>query len=315
MPHGRRSLNRLAGLAAPLAVGALIAAPASGHVGERAHNRAVAIRTATAQLRHTPRPARARRLRTEPAGDGHLLAAPPETLVSRALVDRHAVYVVPAAFSRVEAFYVHHVPAHARAIGSGKAGGEHVPRNVNMTWAWPRSRALVTRQTQLDLVALGPHRTGVRIDAQVVWRVLRPAGERVPAGVRAISITRAQPGHTPDLSKTVTGPNRVHAIVVMIDRLPIVQPSYVACPVMLAGTPIVTFTFRASGTGAALAAASEAADVTEPTTVCDALSFSTGAQVWPSLLRGARFLHRVDRMLHAHFATRPGHTLTIASGR
>jgi len=145
--------------------------------------------------------------------------------------------------------------------------------------------------------------------------VPRPAAERVPAGVGAISITRAPPGHLPDMSRTVTKRTSVDAIVAMVDRLPIVQPGFVACPVILPGTPVVTFAFRAGRSGPALATASEPADVTEPTTVCDALSFSTGAHVWPSLLHGARFLHRVDRMLHAHFATRPGDPLTIAGGR
>jgi hypothetical protein len=73
--------------------------------------------------------------------------------------------------------------------------------------------------------------------------------------------------------------------------------------VLLAGTPVVTFTFAAGPHTPALAIATEPADVTEPTTACDALTFAVGDHAWPSLLRGARFLHRVDRLLHVHFAS------------
>jgi hypothetical protein len=275
---------------------------AAAHDGS---NRSVAIRAASDLLRDTPRPADARRVTTEPRGDGHLLARAPRAAATRTLIDRHAIYVVRAPLRQVERFYAHHRPARARQIASGRSGGPGVPRNLNLTWAWPGDRALVSRQTVLDLVAIGRHRTGVRIDAEVVWRVPRPAGERVPSGVRAIAITRARPGQLPNLSRTVTNQAQVHAIITMIDRLPIVQPGFIACPVLLAGTPIVTFSFRSSRLGAALATASEPADVTEPTTACDALTFATATRTWPSLLQGARFLHRVDRMLHARFATPP----------
>jgi hypothetical protein len=106
----------------------------------------------------------------------------------------------------------------------------------------------------------------------------------------------------------------VHAIVAMIDRLPIVQPGYIACPVLV-GAPVVTFSFRASRTGRVLATASEPADVTEPTGACDALSFQTDVRAWPPLLHGARFLHRVDAMLHTHFAMPPGVAAGGARGR
>jgi hypothetical protein len=73
--------------------------------------------------------------------------------------------------------------------------------------------------------------------------------------------------------------------------------------VQLAGVPVVTFSFRASRAGPALAGASEPANVTEPTSACDALAFTTGTRAWPSLLHGARFLHRIDRLVHTTFAT------------
>ncbi|HEX5194110.1 MAG TPA: hypothetical protein VFW09_15010 [Solirubrobacteraceae bacterium] len=290
-----------------LAAGATIAGSTAGATA-RVSNRALAHHAAAALLRRTPRPTRSRRVATEPRGGGHLLTNPSSVPATRALVDRHAFYVVRAPLHEVERFYARHRPRHARQLATGTSAGPGVPRNHSLTWGWPTRRALVSRQTLLEMVALGRRRTGVRVDAQVVWRVPRPDGERVPAGVRAITITRTKPGHLPDLTRNVRSGPHVRAIIEMIDRLPIVQPDFIACPVLLAGTPVVTFSFRSSRAGPALATASEPADVTEPTNACDALTFATGTHTWPSLLHGARFLHRVDRLLHAHFATRPGAT-------
>jgi hypothetical protein len=269
----------------------------------RAANRAAAVSAALALLPRTPVPARARRLTAEPNGDGHLLARAPDGQVSRALIDRHAFYVVHEPLRQMERYYTRDRPAGARQIGTGSGTGPGVPANLNVTWQWhPGEPGIVSRQTLIDMVTLPTGATGIRIDAQVIYRVPRPAGEKVPVGVTEVDITRAPPGQMPDLSRTVTKPTQVHAIVALIDRLPIVQPDFIACPVELAGVPVVSFSFRASRTGPALAGASEPANVTEPTSACDALAFTTGTRSWPSLLRGARFLHQVDRLVHTRFA-------------
>jgi len=270
----------------------------------RGANRTAAIKAATALVTRVPPPAGARRERTEPAGDGGLLAAPPDAPASRALIDRHVLYVIDEPLSDVQHYYDGRRPARVRQVASGSASGPRAPANLNMTWAWATKPAgLVSRQTVIEMVALAGGVTGIRVDAQVIYRVPRPAGEQVPAGVTQVDITRAAPGRTPDLSRTVTSPAQVHAIVAMIDRLPIVQPNDIACPVQLAGIPVVTFSFRAGPDGPSLASAAEQADVTEPTGACDALTFATGSRAWPSLLHGATFLHRVDRLVHARFAT------------
>jgi hypothetical protein len=270
----------------------------------RAANRAAAVTAAMALVARTPAPAGARRLTAEPTGDGRLLARAPGGRASRALIDRHAFYVVHEPLRQMHRFYTRDRPAGARQIGTGSATGPGVPANLNVTWQWhPGKPGIVSRQTLIDMVTLPSGATGIRVDAQVIYHVPRPAEEQVPAGVTEVDITRAAPGQMPDLSRTVTKPTQVHAIVALIDRLPIVQPDYIACPVELAGVPIVSFSFRASRTGPALAGASEPADVTEPTNACDALAFTIGTRAWPSLLRGARFLHQVDTLIHTKFAT------------
>ena len=270
----------------------------------RAANRAAAIRAAAALVARTPTPAGAQRLTAEPAGDARVLAHPPGGPASRALIDRHAFYLVHEPLRQMQRYYTRHRPAGARRIGTGSGTGPGVPANLNLTWQWHQGRSgIISRQTLIDMVALPSGVTGIRVDALVIYRVPRPAGEKVPAGITEVDITRAAPGQMPDLSRAVTRPKAVHAIVSLIDRLPIVQPDFVACPVQLAGVPVVTFSFRASRTGPALAGASKPANVTEPTSACDALAFTTGTRAWPWLLHGARFLHWIDRLLHTTFAT------------
>jgi len=270
----------------------------------RAANRAAAVTAAMALVARTPVAAGARRLTAEPTGDGRLLAHAPDGKASRALIDRHAFYVVHQSLRQMHRYYTRDRPAGARQIGTGSATGPGVPANLNVTWQWqPGKPGIISRQTLIDMVTLPSGATGIRVDAQVIYRVPRPAGEQVPADVTEVDITRAAPGRVPDLSRTVTKPTQVHAIVALIDRLPIVQPDYIACPVELASVPIVTFSFRAGRTGQALAGASEHANVTEPTNACDALAFTTGTRSWPSLLRGARFLHQVDTLIRTKFAT------------
>jgi hypothetical protein len=94
-------------------------------------------------------------------------------------------------------------------------------------------------------------------------------------------------------------------IIAMIDQLPTAQPGALSCPGMFSGTPVVTFRFLARSDGPALAAASEFADVSEPTTPCDPLSFSIRGNSQTPLLRGAAFLHRVQRLLGVKLASLP----------
>ena len=128
------------------------------------------------------------------------------------------------------------------------------------------------------------------------------AGRADIAGyVRAVDITRGVPGRPPAIAVTVSAPAEVSVIVAMIDRLPIVQPGGWNCPAQFAGSPRVQFVLRSAG-GAVLARAAEDADVVEPTTPCDPLSFSVGGHPETALLHGASFLHAVARLTRARLA-------------
>jgi hypothetical protein len=88
----------------------------------------------------------------------------------------------------------------------------------------------------------------------------------------------------------------------MIDRLPTIQPGAYACPGFYG--PIVTFTFRASDDGPALATASELAGITEPFTYCTPMNFTIRAKPQTPLLGGAAFLRSTERLLGVTLSSR-----------
>jgi hypothetical protein len=125
--------------------------------------------------------------------------------------------------------------------------------------------------------------------------------------VREIDVVSRVPGRPAVVSLSVTRRDQVRSIIRRIDALPIVQPGAVACPgfPVRSDVPTVTFTFRGRAGGRALAAASEPADVTEPTTACNPLRFSIRGRAQTPLLRGAAFLQGVQRLLGVTLVKRP----------
>lgn len=100
--------------------------------------------------------------------------------------------------------------------------------------------------------------TYVRVDAQVAWQPQRPASERVPAGVTAITIT-AQPDmnkpHDRPAPVTLTDPAKVGKIVTLVDSLPL-NPGGGHCSLNETGKEI-TLSFLGHANGPVLATASE----------------------------------------------------------
>jgi hypothetical protein len=100
--------------------------------------------------------------------------------------------------------------------------------------------------------------TYVRIDVQVPWQPQRPASERVPAGVTAITIT-AQPDmnkpHDVPAPVTLTDPARVGKIVRLVDSLPL-NPGG-GCLGLNENGKGITLSFLGHANGPVLATASE----------------------------------------------------------
>jgi hypothetical protein len=123
------------------------------------------------------------------------------------------------------------------------------------------------------------------------------SGERIPAGVHEIDVTRGRPGHAPSLSLTVTSPGKVARIVALIDDLPAVKPGMVIyCAMIAANAPVVTLTFRASRGGSVLAQATQIV-MAGAVTPCLATQLHVDGRARQALLGGAPLLEGIDGVL------------------
>ncbi len=262
-------------------------------------NRGVAVRDAGALMGRLRLPAGSLRSKYEPRGDGAVLAAAAmDPAPTSSLVDLHRWWRVRTGAHSVLAFIRSHPPGGAKVYVIGSTGGAGRPQSSIVAYAWrPITGGLGNRWLVVQVVALPGGSTGVRADAEVVWIIPRSPSERIPAGVGELDVTRAAPGQLPSLSVSFTDLRKIRVIVSIIDRLPIVQPSAIACPAVLAGAPVVTFTFRARTGRPALARASELAYASDPATACGPMSFSIRGRLQTPLLAGGPVLVRAQRVL------------------
>jgi hypothetical protein len=106
----------------------------------------------------------------------------------------------------------------------------------------------VLPQRQLVVTAM-PYRgqTALRTDAEVGWLPTRPASERVPSGVRAVTVTpvfglnRDARLDRLDRAFTVTDPARVARLVALADALTVFPPGAYACPASFGGAMRLAF--------------------------------------------------------------------------
>jgi hypothetical protein len=336
--HGRRArLLPIAIALAAVAVGALALARASS--GARAGRAAAVGRAAgagipkpppatTAARRHRARadarlllgrvrlPTGAEQLSNEPAGDGGTLSRPPSRpAVTATLVDEQTWWRLPGSAASALDYLRAHPPRGGKLRESGSQGTERGAVSGYDGFVWPPvGRLLGSRELLVQVTNLAGGGTGVRVDAQVQWIIPRPVSERIPRGVHEIDVTRGAAGEAPSLAIKVVSPHVIRSVVAMIDALEIVQPGAYSCPNMAAGEPVVTFTFRASDGGSALASASQLASAREPTTSCDPMTFSIRGHPETPLLGGAAVVHAAGRLLGVHLQTPPSQQPGSAAG-
>ena len=229
--------------AATLAAGVSAARPTS------ASNKRTAEHDTARLVQRLVLPAGAVQLAREPRGDGGLLRHSGST-PSGLLVDRHRLWLVHEPLAKVEEFLARRPPRGGRNSGTGSSGGTGIPANASTTFSFPALAGRVSlRNLEVDLVALPHHRTGVRADAQDIWVLPRPAGEKVPAAVREVDV-RTRKAHV-----RVTSAAKVRRIVRLFDALPVVQPGFYGCPPDTIRRPPMSLRFL-SARGALLARAS-----------------------------------------------------------
>lgn len=225
MVIARRWVAVLAGV--PLAIGGGVGAVAAHYPAPK--NRPVAQRVARTLIERAVLPVGAVRARGRPAGPLRVPSAWPAT---PNLVDRHRRWLVPFSMDATAAFLQAHPPRGLQLIGRGygSQNGHVTSRAVTDAVASPRPE-LSSIELVFTVAPRSHGRSEVRVDAQAVWQPTRPASERVPAGMHAVTITRST--DTPPRRarrRVVTTPARVTRLARIINRLPVAVPGTRSCP-------------------------------------------------------------------------------------
>lgn len=254
-------------------------------------------RTAKAQvgplLASVVLPLGAARVGSDPAANS-ALNAPAFSTVTPARVDAHAFWRVPGAPQAAIAWIRAHPPVGSSGVfvsGVQTRGG--VPDAVSLAFSFPVKRGLLRSET-LGVVATGARGgdSALLADAQVVWWVARPTSERIPSGVRLVSLTVARPGRPPGLPRMVSSPARVRQIVALVDALTAEQPGSVVCPADFG--PLVTLAFRSAPNVAPVAVA------TADGSGCGFVTLGIRGRARPGLSGGPKLIGALDKLLGVH---------------
>lgn len=179
-------------------------------------------------------------------------------------VGAHRVYAVAMPYRTVLRFFERQHPRDAVSRSNLLVGRVRVfGPNRELTWRFPAIPHLISsRMLSVTIVRLrtinlsAPGWIGIRIESTDIWSV-RPQRERIPAGVRQITIRRSttsdgRAGYPP-LFRRVSDSTKVQRIVRWFDALQLFRGAYGDCPASFWG-PLTVVDFRA-GSGRVLAQA------------------------------------------------------------
>lgn len=198
-------------------------------------------------------PPGARRLAKPPKLPYDVLVQPLSVLVSNSMVDKTTFWEAPGAPQAVLAWEEAHV---SRRFTPGDA--DFGPPAWDRGFDLPSAGILITRELVVEVAGAGHGRSAIRVDAQVGWQPGRPAGERVPAAARVVTISEIPSllphAKRPPAPVTITDPPAVRRLAALIDGLS-VSPIWnqpVSCPAPFGGLQLA---FRAHPGGPVLALA------------------------------------------------------------
>ncbi len=226
-------LRWLVGLVAALGAISLAESPfASGTPGgaqqATAQHRRVAAKDASQRLARLGLPAGAI-VHVSPVVEArsHL----PALVATTANADAAEVWWVPGTINSVFGYIRAHPPAGSTQSGWGYDGYPgHRGYDKSLTFTWPAiGQVLDNRMLYVSITSLGSDRAEVYAQAESIWVVARPTGERIPATTRSIDVS-VQHGHRTLRSLTVTRRAEVIRIVSLFNAMEIVQPATYNCP-------------------------------------------------------------------------------------
>jgi hypothetical protein len=146
------------------------------------------------------------------------------------LVDLHQFWRVPGDLRSVFDWIESHPPAGSAGQEGGAMGnrGGIVAQYVGYSFLTPHWGGAPAETLLFTGVRARGRGAAVRVDAQVVWLLKRPASERIPGGVRAI-LFEARGGGQADGGR-VFNRHRIRRVTALIDSLPAAQPGAFSCP-------------------------------------------------------------------------------------
>jgi hypothetical protein len=273
------------------AVATASASTAGATAPTAAGNLAAAQQDASALLALFVAPPGASQVASEPAGDNGALVEFPAWPGNPNVVDQFEWFVVPGAAADVLGYAKSHPPAGSRYFESGgPAVGPNGPYGAaSVGFEWPAIPGVLSvRSLVVSAIDLTGGEAGVRVDAQDIWITPRPAWERIPAGVRAVSIVvRAVFPDRPSAPVIVRSRARIRGLVALIDALPIEQPGLRHCGAD--NGPFFLLRFLRTGSSRPLAQLS----TVDP---CNGVSFQLGATEGPPLDGADQLVDAVNRL-------------------
>jgi hypothetical protein len=260
-------------------------------------------------------PPGAKRLSSAPTGSGGVLKHKAFTVGVADQLDDVSFWRVPASAASVLSFEQAHLPRKFTLSQWGSVGDTHAtaptparprpaPHAIGNTYgAWydtwtPSGVPSVIDLSSLTVELTDPSSsvTYVRVDANVAWIPSRLATEKVPAGVKVVTITASpdmdHPKGTP-APVTVTSPAKVAKIVALLNGLALDTSGAHGC--MAEEGNGITLSFRAKAGGPVVATAEE------PIPSCGSVGFIIGGVRQPALADWGSFTTKVIAAAGLHW--------------
>jgi hypothetical protein len=203
-------------------------------------------------------------------------------------IQKTSWWLAPGQAAELIAWETAHLPAaFTPAGGDGSSGG---PGGISVTgqfYQLPPQGVLVAQDLVVSVADLGGGNTAIRVDAEVAYQPVRPAGEKVPARAKVVTITAVggYSGTTAPPPVTITTVSVVQTLVALVNGLQLSDvPPDAPCP----ANPdlVLELTFQATAAGPPLA-------VAEGPGGCDTLTLTVNGKQWPLLALPQSFTTQV----------------------
>ena len=222
-------------------------------------------------------------------------------------------YRVPGRWQAVYGWFLAHPPAGLAWAGDGMSSQRctgSAGNCVTTRYVWysrpPVPGVLTQRWLEISVAGGGAGLAAVRVDAVDIWLPARPAGERIPAAAKVVTITPVR-GVGPVTSArpvTITNPATVARIAAVVDGLPVFPPGARSCPAFQGQS--MRLTFRAATAGPVLAV------IQGDTGGCGTVSVTINDRQMPALGAATTMQQQVLAIAGLHW---PGFPRSVASSQ